>query len=147
MSSRTQFVTMPSPILAEQSVKETGLSLSTLGQWRNSYGLRVGKPAGTRAEGAPAGCFFTLVFQLRLLFQQGVPFQKGNLSWNTRVKGHPRSSVPAKITLSTRCLFPTLFFIVWLRNSHNVAFHKWNQNYLGAPTSRAERTVGGTLHM
>ena len=26
------------------------------GQWRNSYGLRVGKPAGTRAEGAPAGC-------------------------------------------------------------------------------------------
>ena len=28
-------------------------------QWRNSYGLRVGKPAGTRAEGAPAGCPFT----------------------------------------------------------------------------------------
>ena len=26
-----------------------------LRQWRNSYGLRVGKPAGTRAEGAPRG--------------------------------------------------------------------------------------------
>ena len=24
-------------------------------QWRNSYGLRVGKLAGTRAEGAPGG--------------------------------------------------------------------------------------------
>ena len=44
-------------------------------QWRNSYGLRVGKPAGTRAEGAPAGCPFTLVFQLRLPFQKGAPFQ------------------------------------------------------------------------
>ena len=42
-------------------------------QWRNSYGLRVGKPAGTRAEGAPAGCPFTLVLQLR----SGIPFQKG----------------------------------------------------------------------
>ena len=45
------------------------------GQWRNSYGLRVGKPAGTRAEGAPAGCPFTLVFQLRLPFQKGAPLQ------------------------------------------------------------------------
>ena len=43
-------------------------------QWRNSYGLRVGKPAGTRAEGAPTGCSFTLVFQLRLPFQKGAPF-------------------------------------------------------------------------
>ena len=58
-------------------------------QWRNSYGLRVGKPAGTRAEGAPAGCAFTLVFQLRLPFQRGAPFK-------------------------------TLF----LRNSHNDAFHE-----------------------
>ena len=71
-------------------------------QWRNSYGLRVGKPAGTRAEGAPAGCPFTEVFQLILLFHKGAPFQH----------------------------FP----IVWLRNSHNDAFHKlikW-QNYFGA---------------
>ena len=29
------------------------LSMLNLMQWRNSYGLRVGKPAGTRAEGAP----------------------------------------------------------------------------------------------
>ena len=69
-------------------------------QWRNSYGLRVGKPAGTRAERAPAGCPFTQAFQLILLFHKGAPFQH----------------------------FPT----VWLRNSHNDAFHKlikW-QNYL-----------------
>ena len=48
-------------------------------QWRNSYGLRVGKPAGTRAEGAPAGCPFTLVLQLRsgLSFQKGAPFKVG----------------------------------------------------------------------
>ena len=45
-------------------------------QWRNSYGLRVGKPAGTQAEGAPAGCPFTLVFKLRLPFQKGAPFQQ-----------------------------------------------------------------------
>ena len=44
-------------------------------QWRNSYGLRVGKPAGTRAEGAPEECPFTLVFQLRLPFQKSAPFQ------------------------------------------------------------------------
>ena len=44
-------------------------------QWRNSYGLRVGKPAGTRAEGAPAGCPFTQAFQLILLFHKGAPFQ------------------------------------------------------------------------
>ena len=44
-------------------------------QWRNSYGLRVGKPAGTRAKGVPAGCPFTLVFHLKLLFQKGAPFQ------------------------------------------------------------------------
>ena len=29
-------------------------------QWRNSYGLRVCKPAGTRAEGAPEGCPLSL---------------------------------------------------------------------------------------
>ena len=44
-------------------------------QWRNSYGLRVGKPAGTRAKGAPARCHFTLVFQLRLPIQKGAPLQ------------------------------------------------------------------------
>ena len=44
-------------------------------QWHNSYGLRVGKPAGTRAEGAPAGCPFTQAFQLILLFHKGAPFQ------------------------------------------------------------------------
>ena len=44
-------------------------------QWRISYGLRVGKHAGTRAEGAPSGCPFTLVFQLRLPFHKGVPSQ------------------------------------------------------------------------
>ena len=44
-------------------------------QWRNSYGFRVGKPAGTRVEGAPAGCPFTLVFQLRLPFQEDAHFQ------------------------------------------------------------------------
>ena len=49
--------------------------LMTQCQWRNSYGLRVGKPAGTRAKGAPAGCPFTLVFQLELPFQKGAPFQ------------------------------------------------------------------------
>ena len=49
--------------------------ITTLCQWCNSYGLWVGKPAGTRAEGAPAGCPFTLVFQLRLPFQKGAPFQ------------------------------------------------------------------------
>ena len=49
-------------------------------QWRNSYGLRVGKPVGARAEGAPAGCPFTLVI-----------------------------FVPAESTLSQRCPFPTLF--------------------------------------
>ena len=41
----------------------------------NSYGPRVGKPAGTWAEGAPAGCSLTLMFQLRLPFQKGAPFQ------------------------------------------------------------------------
>ena len=44
-------------------------------QWRNSYGLRVGKPTGTRAKGAPPGCPFILVFQLKLPFQKGAPFQ------------------------------------------------------------------------
>ena len=39
------------------------------------YGLRMGKPAGTRAKGALASCPFTLVFQLKLLFQKGAPFQ------------------------------------------------------------------------
>ena len=50
-------------------------SATTRYQWRNSYGLRVGKPAGTRAEGAPAGCPFTQAFQLILLFHKGAPFQ------------------------------------------------------------------------
>ena len=75
-----------------------------LPQWRNSYGLRVGKPAGTRAEGAPAGCPFTQAFQLILLFHKGAPFQHFPIVW------------------------------LRLRNSHNDAFHKlikW-QNYLGA---------------
>ena len=44
-------------------------------QWRNSYGLRVGKPAGIQAKGAPAGCPLTLMFQLKLPFQKGAPFQ------------------------------------------------------------------------
>ena len=35
-----------------------------------------------------------------------------------------QSCVPAKITLSKRCPFLTLFFIAWLQNSHNDAFHK-----------------------
>ena len=74
----------------------------TTEQWRNSNGLRVGKPAGTRAEGAPADCPFTQAFQLILLFHKDAPFKH----------------------------FPT----VWLRNSHNDAFHKLikGQNYLGA---------------
>ena len=38
-------------------------------QWRNSYGLSLGKPAGTRAEGAPEGCPFTLVLHLKLPFE------------------------------------------------------------------------------
>ena len=87
-------------------------------QWRNSYGLRVGKPAGTRAEGAPAGYPFTQAFQLILLFHKGAPFQH----------------------------FP----ILWLRNSHNDAFHKlikW-QNYLGALSKGRGVGAGGiTSHM
>ena len=51
-----------------------------LRQWRNSYGLRVGKPAGTRAEGAPAGCPFTLVLHLKLTFEKGHHLEKGNFS-------------------------------------------------------------------
>ena len=50
--------------------------LDNIRQWLNSYGLRVGKPTGTRAEGAPTGSPFTLVFQLRLPFQKGAPFQQ-----------------------------------------------------------------------
>ena len=50
-------------------------------QWRNSYGLRVGKPAGTRAEGAPAGCPFTQAFQLILLFHTGASFQHFPIVW------------------------------------------------------------------
>ena len=50
-------------------------------QWRNSYGLRVGEPAGTRAEGAPAGCPFTQAFQLILLFHKGTPFQHFPKVW------------------------------------------------------------------
>ena len=59
-----------------------------MGQWRNSYGLRVGKPAGTRAEGAPAECPFTLVLHLKL------PFEKGTI-WKKVILAQP---------------FPTLFF-------------------------------------
>ena len=44
-------------------------------QWRNSYGLRVGKPAGTRAEGAPSGCPFTLVPAQITLSKSEVPFR------------------------------------------------------------------------
>ena len=44
-------------------------------QWRNSYGLRVGKPTGTRAEGAPAGCPFTLVPAQITLSKSEVPFR------------------------------------------------------------------------
>ena len=56
------------------------------------------------------------------------------------------SSVPAKITLSKRCPFPTLVFIVWLQNSQNdfdAIQNWWNQNYLGAPSIRAK----GELHI
>ena len=52
----------------------------TVLQWRNSYGLRVGKPAGTRAEGAPVGCPFTLVLHLKLPFEKGHHLEKGNFS-------------------------------------------------------------------
>ena len=38
-------------------------------------GSGVGKPEGTQAKGAPAGYPFTLVFQLKLPFQKGAPFQ------------------------------------------------------------------------
>ena len=44
-------------------------------QWRNSYGLRVDKPVGTRAERAPAGAPSLFMFQLRLPFQKGASFQ------------------------------------------------------------------------
>ena len=40
-------------------------------QWRNSYGLRVGKPAG---------CPFTLVLHLKLPFDKGHHLEKGNFS-------------------------------------------------------------------
>ena len=62
-------------VLEKQLTSTPSASWETLPQWRNSYGLRVGKPAGTRAEGAPAGCPLTLVFQQRLPFQKGTPFQ------------------------------------------------------------------------
>ena len=65
-------------------------------QWRNSYGLRVGKLAGTRAEGAPGGPLDSCV---------------------------PAKIAP-EIAFSKRCPFPTLFFKVWLLSSHNDAFHK-----------------------
>ena len=87
---------------------DSGTTITLCRQWRNSYGLRVGKPAATRAEGAPAGCPFTLVFQLRLPFQKGAPFQ------------HFFSYFGCEILI-------TMYFINW-----------WNQNYLGAPTTRAE---------
>ena len=45
------------------------------GQWRNSYGLGVGKPAGTRAEGAPAGDPSTLVPAQITLSKSEVPFR------------------------------------------------------------------------
>ena len=60
------------------------------------------------------------------------------------LRGHPRvalhSSVPVQITLSKRAL-STLFFHSLVAKSHNAAFHMnwWNQNCLGAPTTR----VGG----
>ena len=63
-------------------------------QWRNSYGLRVGKPAGTRAEGAPAGCPFSLVLTAK------------------------------RITLLKGCTFPILFIVKLRNNSHNDAFYK-----------------------
>ena len=57
------------------------------------------------------------------------------LSQKVRVPLH--SNVPAKITLWKRCPFPTFFFFIFrLRNSHSLNW--WNQNYLGAPTTRSE---------
>ena len=50
-------------------------------QWRNSYGLRVGKLAGTRAEGAP-----------------GAPL-------DSRVP----AKIAPEIAFSKSCPFPTLF--------------------------------------
>ena len=88
----------------------------TTKQWRNSYGLRVDKPAGIRVEGAPAWYPFTLMFQLTLPFQKSAPFQR----------------------------FFFFFFIFWLWNSHNNAFHKFTKSefgYLGAPPTR----LGGRL--
>ena len=84
------------------------VSDSLQGQWHNSYGLRVGKPMGTRAEGAPAGCSFSLVFQLRLPFQKGAPFQ------------HFFSQFGCGVLITM------------------LSMNLWNQNYLGAPTTRAE---------
>ena len=77
----------------------------TYRQWRNSYGLRVGKPAGTQAEGAPS----SLVLHLKLPFEKGHHLEKGNLS----------------------TAFSNTFFIVWLQNSHIDAFHKLKKSKLG----------------
>ena len=45
-------------------------------QWRNSYGLRVGISASTRAEGAHGGPLDSSVPAIKgLPFQKGAPFQ------------------------------------------------------------------------
>ena len=55
--------------------------LTLVPQRRTSYGLRVGKPAGTRPEGAPAECPFTQAFQLILPFHKGAPFEHFSIVW------------------------------------------------------------------
>ena len=109
-------------------------------QWRNSYGLRVGKPAGTRAEGAPAGCPFTLVFQLRLPFQKGAPLLSSTFFimwllnsinwWNQNHLSAPRAYNLCRgggglhIWIFKKVPLFNTFFIVRSRNSHNDACHK-----------------------
>ena len=47
-------------------------------QWRNSYGLRVGKLAGTRAEGASGGPLDSCVpakIAPEIAFSKSAPFQ------------------------------------------------------------------------
>ena len=65
----------------------------------------------------------------------------------------PLPSVPAKITLSNRCPFPTLFFhslVAKFSYSHNDSFHKLMKSelfgfpYNPGPTTTAE---GGDLHI
>ena len=72
-------------------------------------------PRAPGQRGHPQGASSLYSVPTKITLSTRGPFQKVNLSWNTSVKGHPRSNVPAKITpreitRSTRWLFPTLFF-------------------------------------